>query len=393
MEGGWTENNGTIEAGLILTEFDHAIGGTGTMNASVVIIVVPGTTLSLEHPSCIRQAATCVTGVWGTISTTPALILDAGGLDGTGSVEHGLSNVAGDVLPGALLGTLQVCGDYTQGNAGRLAIVVVGPDVTGSGSGPVTDQLQVTGTAFLGGDLYISYFGQYEPQVGDEFTILTAGHVVGSFASVSGSDAFEVIYGSTSVRIRVPGGGPVLSPPHVIALSPPLGRVYNKDMPLTVMAVTFDKNVSIDGGMVSVNGVNTGSGGDFTFGYDSWSRTATLQWPEDLADDTYVVTVSDAVTAGGVALDGEIDKLNPVLPSGDGTPGGDIVCLVYKLVGDVNEDLSVDVIDLLYLVDAFGTVSGDSNYNPACDFNDDGSVDVLDLLDMVYSFGKTIPEE
>jgi hypothetical protein len=57
------------------------------------------------------------------------------------------------------------------------------------------------------------------------------------------------------------------------------------------------------------------------------------------------------------------------------------------LPGDVNHDGHVDVVDLLYFVDAFGSVTGDPNYDPACDFNSDGSVDVVDLLDLVYNFG------
>jgi hypothetical protein len=55
--------------------------------------------------------------------------------------------------------------------------------------------------------------------------------------------------------------------------------------------------------------------------------------------------------------------------------------------GDVDGDGHVDVSDLLYLVNAFGTVIGDANYNPACDFNNDGSVDVADLLILVENFG------
>jgi hypothetical protein len=44
-------------------------------------------------------------------------------------------------------------------------------------------------------------------------------------------------------------------------------------------------------------------------------------------------------------------------------------------------------VDLLFLVDAFGSVLGDANYDPACDFNSDDSVDVVDLLMLVDNFG------
>ncbi len=63
----------------------------------------------------------------------------------------------------------------------------------------------------------------------------------------------------------------------------------------------------------------------------------------------------------------------------------------FTYTGDVNGDGSVDVVDLLYFVDAFGTAPGDAKWNPACDFNNDGSVDVVDLLDLVFNFGLSVP--
>jgi hypothetical protein len=61
--------------------------------------------------------------------------------------------------------------------------------------------------------------------------------------------------------------------------------------------------------------------------------------------------------------------------------------VLASIAGDVDGDGHVDVVDLLYLVDAFGSVPGDANYNVACDFNHDDSVDVVDLLTMVENFG------
>jgi hypothetical protein len=58
-----------------------------------------------------------------------------------------------------------------------------------------------------------------------------------------------------------------------------------------------------------------------------------------------------------------------------------------RVSGDVDGDDHVDVVDLLWLVDAFGSVTGDANYDARCDFNGDGAVDVADLLDLVYNFG------
>ncbi len=58
--------------------------------------------------------------------------------------------------------------------------------------------------------------------------------------------------------------------------------------------------------------------------------------------------------------------------------------LVPPVPGDISGDGSVDVVDLLYLVDSFGTLCGtDRSYDPLCDFNNDGGVDVVDLLYLV----------
>ena len=51
----------------------------------------------------------------------------------------------------------------------------------------------------------------------------------------------------------------------------------------------------------------------------------------------------------------------------------------------------VDVADLLWFVDAFGSLLGDPAYDPALDFNLDGSIDVVDLLILVDWFGQCDP--
>ena len=61
------------------------------------------------------------------------------------------------------------------------------------------------------------------------------------------------------------------------------------------------------------------------------------------------------------------------------------------LIGDVNRDCSVDVVDLLYMVDSWGKFIGEDGYDPHCDFNHDGSVDVVDLLTLSENWGRTIP--
>jgi hypothetical protein len=63
------------------------------------------------------------------------------------------------------------------------------------------------------------------------------------------------------------------------------------------------------------------------------------------------------------------------------------VALTIKIPGDVDGDGQVNLTDLLLLAQAFGSVPGDTNWNPACDFNGDGRVDVSDLLIMAKYWG------
>jgi hypothetical protein len=57
--------------------------------------------------------------------------------------------------------------------------------------------------------------------------------------------------------------------------------------------------------------------------------------------------------------------------------------------GDVNKDGSVDMADISIMVDAFMSVPGSPNWNPAADLNSDGTVDPLDIAIVVRDFGKS----
>jgi hypothetical protein len=112
-------------------------------------------------------------------------------------------------------------------------------------------------------------------------------------------------------------------------------------------------------------------------------------------------TLTDSFTVDGTGTGGFTSSITGLLPETPyhlrayatneaGTGYGDDLTFTTSLAGDVNGDGCVDVVDLLWLVDAFGSVAGDPNYNPAADFNADGSVDVVDLLDMVFNFGECL---
>lgn len=84
--------------------------------------------------------------------------------------------------------------------------------------------------------------------------------------------------------------------------------------------------------------------------------------------------------------------LNPAIDTRDQGGGqyGPYIAVTATINGDVDNDGTCDVSDLLALVYAFGTVTGDAAFDPEVDFNCDASDDVVDLLTLVYNFGNTL---
>lgn len=61
------------------------------------------------------------------------------------------------------------------------------------------------------------------------------------------------------------------------------------------------------------------------------------------------------------------------------------------VLGDANGDKIVNGLDLILLMQAFGSTPSDSNWNPNCDFNNDLKVNGLDLIILAQNWGKIIP--
>jgi outer membrane protein assembly factor BamB/uncharacterized membrane protein len=59
--------------------------------------------------------------------------------------------------------------------------------------------------------------------------------------------------------------------------------------------------------------------------------------------------------------------------------------------GDVNGDKIVDGLDLVILMQAFGSTPGDPNWNPNCDFNKDLIINGIDLIILAQNWGKIVP--
>ncbi len=59
--------------------------------------------------------------------------------------------------------------------------------------------------------------------------------------------------------------------------------------------------------------------------------------------------------------------------------------------GDINGDGIVNINDAILASAAFGSVTGDLDYNPLADMNSDGKVDIFDMVLLAMNFGQTGP--
>ena len=132
-------------------------------------------------------------------SITSATTVNNGGtLGGSGTVGNVTVNAGGILAPGNSIGTLNVSGDVDFSGGGVYQVEV---DTAGN-----SDKIIATGTATLtGGSVQVlPEAGTYN--IGTDYTILTAGSIVGTFDSVSSSLAFldpTLSYDATNVYLNL----------------------------------------------------------------------------------------------------------------------------------------------------------------------------------------------
>jgi T5SS/PEP-CTERM-associated repeat protein len=128
---------------------------------------------------------------------------------GVGTIDGGLSNIAGTVEPGFSAGRIEVTGGFVNLPDGRLSM-----EIGGRAAGIDHDQLGVTGSANLDGQLTVLLTGGFVPIPGDAFKLIEAnGGVLGSFDSTSlpplpGGMSWTVDYFAGGKVTLLAGGGP-----------------------------------------------------------------------------------------------------------------------------------------------------------------------------------------
>ena len=132
----------------------------------------------------------------GATATAPLITINnQSSMNGDGTIQADVTS-AGTVAPGLSVGQLAIEGSYLQTSLGRLHA-----ELDGTGN----DQLAMTGDAELAGTLQLSLINGFIPKVGQEFIILTAGSVLGTFDEVVGPNELEVVYGAGTVTVVVAG--------------------------------------------------------------------------------------------------------------------------------------------------------------------------------------------
>ena len=61
-----------------------------------------------------------------------------------------------------------------------------------------------------------------------------------------------------------------------------------------------------------------------------------------------------------------------------------------RLVGDINYDGNIDIMDVATIAQAFGAYPGHPRWNYECDLNADNHVDITDVSTVAANFGKTL---
>jgi hypothetical protein len=200
-------NNGLMRAsnGGILY-----FSGTGTItNSGGTLHVLP--TSIIKGDGGIIQTAGTIDLDGGNMNFPLGIDLNGGQLIGNGTFTGPIRNNGGIVGPGHSPGKIMVNGDYTQGGTGTLNI-----EIGGAAAGTGYDQLQVSGTAALGGTLNLGLINGFLPSVGDVFAFILPSAFTGAFSTINTTGfTGQVNYSASAITITVlsvGGGTPTPTP-------------------------------------------------------------------------------------------------------------------------------------------------------------------------------------
>lgn len=249
-EGGNLTNHGTISIGAnnsvgywgLQIDFINSFTNTATGTIHIDRATQAGITLIGGD---INNYGTLVVGALVPISQllygilpTPLLINHTGAvIKGTGTLSAlNFSNAGGKISPGYSAGTMTFDADEFFSTS------IIDIEINGTNAGQF-DKVVVNDTASLGSSTALEVSLGYTPAIGDQFQILSATTVTGTFSSTSlpalqAGQAWEVQYNSNNITLLVT----VVSvlPPACTALTTPANAATNvpANTPLTWLAAS-----------------------------------------------------------------------------------------------------------------------------------------------------------
>jgi hypothetical protein len=134
-----------------------------------------------------------------------------------------------------------------------------------------------------------------------------------------------------------------------------------------------------------------------SFSYLASTRTATWDLTGTIPADRLLLTLDASAATGvtdaaGNALDGEWADGADTYPSGDGTPGGDLLFRLNVLPGDANRDGRADALDLARVRRRYATTTTSPLYSIFADLDGSGRISATDLLLARLNQRRRLPE-
>lgn len=213
------ENNGTVEFvqsqdGLFAGIMSGA-GGLHKMGDGMLILSGDST---MTGASTVETGSLSVNGLFGTSDLT---VYDGASLYGTGNVDGSVRVLSGGTLqPGNSPGTLYVSGDVTLNDGSLFVTEIDGRDYSLAGGAGGYDRVVLTGadaTFTAAGSINPLLRGisgsasnDFEPIIGDVFTVVTAANIDGTFGVLTQPDEgladntrFKVVYNADSIQLAL----------------------------------------------------------------------------------------------------------------------------------------------------------------------------------------------
>ena len=276
---GTASNQGSVlvEAGTL--DFEGVNAG---------IVTVDGGSI-LDSSNYTQMAGSSVLD-GGTLAGGPILI-NGGSLSGSGTVDGDVTN-SGQVIPGGTgtIGQLKINGNYTQTPSGSLNVEI------GSGG---SDQLAVSGSATMGGQLDVSLINGFRPALADTFQDLTFASSSGTFAYYNG-----IVLGKRLIL------DPTLNPGNLTLTVQPAETTTILDAPpspsVSGQSVTFSATVTVALPPTTIDPAPTGTVTFYDNGSSIGTGTLNVVNGQDQASLTIATlsTVSHPITAAYTSGDG-----------------------------------------------------------------------------------------